>query len=352
MSQNQSSNFPSSKRNQIDVYGFGSALLDVLIDVSDEDLAAFGFDKASYGLLDSAGHRQLLKQLEGKRQSLVCGGSLANSLSALVQLGGSAAFSGTLGDDRYGLYYKEQSSQEGLLIPNPFVVSGSTGICASLVTPDGERTMRVYLGVAPELYPAGVDEALLSKAEWLFIEGYLFLNPGSGQKTIFHVLDLAKKYKRKVALTSSDAFVIENNREVVLQALKGVDLLFANEAEAKALTGESEPQRAFGALCELTPNVVMSSGPGPVRCRYQGETAEVQTYPCDPRDLTGAGDMLAGSFMYGITSGIGLRQTLQASCYLAREVITRVGARLPSGTRQYWDECLAGVASQSSVVNR
>jgi sugar/nucleoside kinase (ribokinase family) len=328
---------------EFQLYGLGNALVDIFLDLSDEEFAALGFERGSMRLVEPAEQKALLERFQGHEPRLVSGGSVANSVIAFAQLGGRAAFLGCVGDDRYGLFYKTEFDELGVDIGNPILVGETTGTCACLLTPDAERTMRTCLAVSSHLAARHVDEARLKDADWLFIEGYVFANPQTGQGAIREALRLARQHGVKVAVTCSEAFIVNVFGAAFREALGRADLLFCNASEACAVTGAGGAAEAFARLKEQVPSAVVTDGPEGAYVRHAGVEAHVPAYPCQPVDLTGAGDMLAGSFLYGITHGVAPDRAARAACYLARKVITQVGARLHHGTRQFWDECLASL---------
>jgi sugar/nucleoside kinase (ribokinase family) len=265
---------------------------------------------------------------------------VANSTIAFSQLGGRAAFLGCVGDDRYGLFYVSEFEQLGVDCGNPVIVGETTGTCACLITPDAERTMRTCLAVSSHLAARHVDESRLAKSEWLFIEGYVFANPRTGQGAIREAIRLAKKHGVKVAITCSEAFVVGVFGEPFFEALAQADLLFCNRSEACAVTGAEGAEEAFARLANKVPSAVVTDGPHGAYVRHGGVTAHVASFPCEPIDLTGAGDMLAGSFLYGVTHGVRADRAARAACFMAMKVITQVGARLHQGARESWDEGL------------
>jgi sugar/nucleoside kinase (ribokinase family) len=283
----------------------------------------------------------LLTRFQSREPRLVSGGSVANSVIAFAQLGGDAAFLGCVGDDRYGLFYQSEFEELGIDFGNPAIVGETTGTCACLITPDAERTMRTCLAVNGRLAARHVDEARLKNADWLFVEGYVFANPDTGQGAIREALRLARQHGVKVALTCSEAFVVQAFGDAFFEALGQADLLFCNASEARAVTGADDAEGAFERLKDKVPSAVVTDGGNGVYVRHGGVEAHVPAFACRPVDLTGAGDMLAGSFLYGLTHGVAPDRAARAACYLAMKVITQVGARLHHGARQFWDECLA-----------
>jgi len=331
--------------------GLGNALVDIFVDLSEEEFAALahqqGFERGTMRLVEAAEQKGLLDRFKDREPRLVSGGSVANSTIAFSQLGGSAAFIGCVGDDRYGLFYKTEFDELDIAIGNPIIVNESTGTCVCLITPDAERTMRVCLAVASHLAARHMDEARVKNADWLFVEGYVFANPQTGQGAVREALRLAKKHGVKVALTCSEAFIVNVFGDGFREALAQTDLLFCNAAEACAVVGAQTAKDAFAKLKGVVPSALVTDGPNGAYVRHAGVEAHVPAFPCEPVDLTGAGDMLAGAFLYGITHGIDPRQAARAACFLAMKVITQVGARLHHGTRAFWDECLrSGTAEQ------
>ena len=325
---------------EFQLYGLGNALVDIFIDLSDEELAPLGFEKGSMRLVGPDEQRALLGRFQSREPRLVSGGSVANSVIAFAQLGGAAAFLGCVGDDRYGLFYQSEFEELGIDFGNPPIVGATTGTCVCLITPDAERTMRTCLAVSSHLAARHVDEARLKDADWLFVEGYVFANPDTGQGAIREALRLARQHGVKVAVTCSEAFVVQAFGTAFFEALKQTDLLFCNASEARAVTGAESAEAAFARLRDEVPSAVVTDGANGVYVRHGGVEAHVPAYLCRPVDLTGAGDMLAGSFLYGLTHGVAPDRAARAACYLAMKVITQVGARLHHGARHFWDECL------------
>ncbi|MCX7699432.1 MAG: adenosine kinase [Gemmataceae bacterium] len=322
------------------VCGLGNAIVDIFVEVSDEEFSGLGFHRGSMRLVDADEQRSLLTRFRDREPRLVSGGSVANSVIAVSQLGGEAAFIGCVGDDRYGLFYENEFEALGIDIGNPVIVGETTGTCVCLITPDAERTMRTCLGVSSHLAARHVDEDRIRKSHWLFIEGYVFANPETGQGAIREALRLAKKHGTRVAMTCSEAFVPQAFADVFLEALDQTSLLFCNASEACAVTNSDDPVTAFERLKAMVPSCVVTDGANGAYVRHAGVEAHVPAYPCEPKDLTGAGDMFAGAFLYGITQGIPAHRAARAGCYLAMKVITQIGARLHHGTRTFWIQSL------------
>ena len=157
--------------------GLGNAIVDIFVEVSNEQFAQLGFERGSMRLVEPDEQRLLLDLFQAGEPRLVSGGSVANSVIAFSQLGGSAAFIGCVGDDRYGLFYKTEFDELNIDIGNPVIVNGQTGTSVVLITPDAERTMRTCLAVSGHTTDRHIDPERIGNSDWLFVEGYLFANP-------------------------------------------------------------------------------------------------------------------------------------------------------------------------------
>jgi sugar/nucleoside kinase (ribokinase family) len=323
------------------VCGLGNALVDIFIEADDTEFARLGFDRGTMRLVEAAEQHTLLSAVHHREPRLVSGGSVANSVIALSQLGGKAAFIGCVGDDRYGLFYQTEFEQLGIDVGNPAIIGETTGTCVSVITPDAERTMRTCLAVSSHLAERHVDEERIRDSEWLFVEGYVLANPDTGQSAVRHAVRLAKKHGVKVALTCSEAFVVEVFHEAFTDALRHADLLFCNASEAKAVAKAGSAEEAFARLKGIVPSAVVTDGAHGAYVRYGGVEQLVPAFACEPKDLTGAGDMFAGAFLYGVTHGVPPAKAARAANHLAMKVITQIGARLHHGTRDFWDGILA-----------
>jgi sugar/nucleoside kinase (ribokinase family) len=321
--------------------GLGNALVDIFLEISEQEFATLGFERGGEQLVDLAEQKQLLERYQKHEPKLASGGSVANSIIAFSQLGGSAAFIGCVGDDRYGLFYSNEFEELGIDIGSPIIVNESTGTCLCLITPDAERTMRTCLAVSNHLSARHVEERRIKNSEWVFIEGYVFGNPNTGQTAIREAIRMAKLHGTKVAITCSDAFVPQVFGDALNEALRQADLFFCNEGEACAVANAKNAEEAFNKLKGEISSLVVTNGPHGAFIRHDGVEAHVPSFPSQPKDLTGAGDMYAGAFLYGITHGVPPQKAALAAGYLAHKVIMQVGARLHHGTRQFWDECLS-----------
>lgn len=326
---------------EFDVIGLGNSLVDILVELTDEEFVPLAFERGTMRLVEPPEQLALLKAFRDHEPRLVSGGSVANSVIGGSQLGGRGAFIGCVGDDKYGLHYTSEFEELDIDFVNPPLVGETTGTCVSIITPDAERTMRTSLAVSSHLAARHVPADRIAASEWLFVEGYLFANPSTGQHAVREAIRAAKAAGVKVALTCSDAFVPQVFGDVFHEALKQSDLVFCNAGESMALTGATTSAEAFAKLKDFVPACVVTDGPNGAFLRFGGEEAHVPAFPCAPKDLTGAGDMFAGAFLYGVTHGVAPAKAARAANFLAMKVITQIGARLHHGAKQFWAEALA-----------
>ena len=325
---------------EFDLIGLGNSLVDILLELTDAEFDPLGFEKGTMRLTERDDQQKLLAAFADHEPRLVSGGSVANSVIACSQLGGRGAFIGCVGDDRYGLHYTEEFTELKIDFVNAPLVGETTGTCVSIITPDAERTMRTCLAVSSHLAARHVPADKIAAAEWLFIEGYVFANPSTGQYAIREALRAAKASGTKVALTCSDAFIPQVFGDVFREALKQSDLVFCNATEATAVAGGSSAAEAFAKLKGIVPSAVVTDGPNGAFIRFGGAEHHVPAFACKPIDVTGAGDMFAGSFLYGVTHGAAAEKAARAGNFLAMKVITQIGARLHRGAKDFWSESL------------
>lgn len=326
-----------ANRRPFRLCGFGNAIVDIFVRAEDEHLGRLAVEKGSMRLVEHPEQMALLQELGGNIETKASGGSVANSVAAFAELGGAAALIAVLGDDEWGNFFVDECSSLGVAFEGARAEKGVTGTCLSMVTPDAERTMRTCLAASALLGPEHIREDVLEKTEWLFVEGYPFSNPDRGQRAALSVIREGKRRGAKVALTCSDAWVIEGNREALEEAIRGVDLLFANEIEAMTLTNASNCQEAFDRLRERVPAMAVTRGPLGAWVRFGEEEVRVESPAVTAVDATGAGDMFAGAFLYGITHGLSLEDATRRACYMASRIITQVGARFLGGAKTHWD---------------
>lgn len=325
-----------------DICGLGNAIVDIFLQVEESEFIQMGYERGTMRLVDLEDQKSLLSRFSktGHELQLVSGGSVANSIIAASELGSQCAFIGCVGDDRYGLHYVEEFKDLRINMGNPVIVGENTGTCVAIITPDAERTMRTCLGVSSHLSDKHLDEERIAQSSWLFIEGYVFANPDTGQHAIRKSIQMAKKHGTKVAVTCSEQFIPQAFGEAFQEALKSTDLLFCNGPESLAVTGKQTTAEAFAALQQVVPHCVLTDGPQGAFVRYDSKEAHVPAFACHPKDLTGAGDMFAGAFLFGITHGYDPAIAARGANYLCSKVISQIGARLQEDAVGLWRDAL------------
>ena len=232
------------------------------MEVSEPEFASLGFERGTMVLVDQAAQKGLLDSYQKHEPKLVSGGSVANSIIAFSQLGGQAAFIGCVGDDRYGLFYANEFEELGIDIGNPIIVNETTGTSVCIVTPDAERTMRTCLAVASHLSARHVDEERIKNSDWLFIEGYVFANPETGQTAIQEAMRLARKHGTKIAITCSDAFIAQVFGDAARAPRCSTPTCSSATRPKRAPSPEpSTAEDAFDKLKTTVPSAVVTNGP-------------------------------------------------------------------------------------------
>lgn len=311
----------------LDVVGVGNALVDVISMESDDFIESRGLVKGSMRLIEPDEAIALYDAMgPGVEMS---GGSAANTMAGLASLGGKGGFVGRVRDDQLGQVFAHDIRSVGIEFPCAPATTGSpTGRSLIVVTRDAERTMNTLLGAASELGPDDVDAAFVSRAQVTYLEGYLFDRELAGQ-AFEKAAAAAHSASRKVALTLSDSFCVER----FLTAFRGlvtdvVDILFGNDDELCLLYETDDPNQAMAAAekaCEL---VVMTRGAEGSMVSAAGTRLHVAAEPV-PRvvDTTGAGDLFAAGFLFGLTHGHDVETCARLGSIAAAEVISHVGAR-------------------------
>jgi len=317
----------------INVYGVGNAIMDLQVQCDDAFLASQGIEKGIMTLTSEEDQQKILHALKDHNIHYCSGGSAANTMVGITDMGGKVAYVGKTGSDHFGLQYASELQDLGI----HFGAKSShetTGTCVVLITPDAQRTMLTNLGVSATLSPADIDEAALKQAEYVYIEGYLFAGD-STKAAALHAIALAKKNKVKVALTISDPFLIDICRDEFVRLMENdVDLLFCNEDEAKALTGEAEPIDAAHAIHKHCTNVALTLGKNGSIIMHDSEAIAIESIEVTAIDTTGAGDMYAAGVLYGITNGLSWKHAGHLGSHAAGKIVAQLGARLPAPLSQ------------------
>ncbi|WP_421936909.1 adenosine kinase [Phenylobacterium sp.] len=310
-----------------DVAAIGNAIVDVIAPCSDAFLSENGLTKGAMMLVDPEASAALYSRMQQAVEA--SGGSAANTIAGLASFGGKGAFMGKVADDQLGRIFAHDMRAMGARFENTPLVGGpATAVSMINVTPDAQRTMCTFLGASVEFTDSDVEKDVVEAAKIVYLEGYLF-DAEAARKAFAKAAALAHGAGRMIALTLSDSFVVERHRKALLGFIEGqVDLLFANEAELKALF---ETERFDDALHQLRPHVkiaaITRSEKGSVILDY-GQRLTVDAEPVEKVvDTTGAGDQYAAGFMFGLSRGRPLHQCGKLASLAAAEVISHYGPR-------------------------
>lgn len=315
------------------IIGIGNALTDMLVNLSSDDvLHKYNIARGSMSLVDSKLQSEVSKAVAGRPYSLSLGGSADNTIRAMAQLGSSVGFIGKVGRDTTGDFFEQALENLGI---KPVIFRGEnrSGKCVSLISPDGERTMLTHLGAALELKAEEISADIFAGYDCLYIEGYLVQD----HTLIESVIRTAKRAGLKVAIDLASFNVVEENLEF-LQRLVGnfVDIVFANEDEARVFSGEEEPINALQYISELCELAVVKIGMKGAIIKQGEQVVHVGIMKAAKRvDTTGAGDFYAAGFLYGLTEGLDLRQCGTIGAVTAGKVIEVVGTTLAD---EAWDD--------------
>jgi sugar/nucleoside kinase (ribokinase family) len=305
--------------------GAGSPLVDILANVDDLFVESVGGEKGGMIMVDNEQLNNIIAKLNEKE--IAPGGSASNTLIGLLNLGETGAFLGKVGKDQRGDYFTEAfQNAGGELIAFKKSCSTPTGTCISLVTPDTQRTLRPYLGAAAELSVDEVSSADFAKITHAHLEGYMLFNYDLAIKT----LKSAKEADCVVSLDLAAFEVVEANSEFLADILSDyVDMVFANEDEAKAWCGSDDPQVALDSLSKYCDVVAVKQGPEGAWVRKGSETVFVDAYRVDALDTTGAGDLWASGFLYGLYNEMSLEKSAKLAAKIGSEVVQIMGAVIP-----------------------
>ncbi len=323
----------------IDVVAVGSAIVDILVHATPADLVRLEVDAGTMTLVDLVASERLRASVAPVAQ--VSGGSVANTVVGVAALGGTAGFIGRTADDELGSLFCSDLARSGVQVGRTTHTPGAggaagagsgsdaaTGRCVVLVTPDGERTMVTHLGVASMLTTHDLDEDMLAAARVVYLEGYLWDVP-SATAALHRAIEVAHAGDGLVAVSVSDRLCVERHRRELLDLLRDdVDVLFANEEEAIALMGVPTVEAAVAAIEETGVLSAVTLGPAGSVVVMPGSSVTVPAAPvATVVDTTGAGDLYAAGFLYGLTNGANPVECARLGGACAAEIISHMGAR-------------------------
>lgn len=312
-----------------DIYGIGNALVDMEFEVEEKFITDHQIDKGHMTLVEEERQDQLLSALGSHPLKRQCGGSAANTVIAVAQLGGKCFYSCKVANDAAGDFYSEDLKESGvdsnLGAKRP---AGTTGKCLVMVTKDAQRTMNTFLGITSTFSESELMESALKDSKYLYIEGYLVASP-TGQKAAVRARQLAEANGVKTAITLSDPAMVKFFNDGMKEMIgSGVDLLFSNEEEAMTFAGTSDLLVAREALKKVAKTFVITRGENGAMI-FDGETyIDIESFPIKAVDTNGAGDMFAGAFLYAISHGHNFASAGRLASAAASKVVGQYGPRL------------------------
>ena len=306
------------------ILGIGNAIVDVLCKVTDEFLIKHSLTKSTMKLVDETEFKNLLTSL--KIEETVSGGSVANSIVGLSQLGNEVGFIGKISDDELGQKYEDGMRKEKVkYLYKKKNEEMPTGSCLILITPDSERTMCTYLGIAGKINDNDIKKEEITNAEIIFLEGYLW-DEGNPKKAF----DKAITHSKKVAMSLSDQFCVERHKPHFLDLVKNkIDIIFANEQEILSLIEAKTFGEAISFSKELKKNIIITRGSKGAVSINGGHVEEVEAKSnLKIKDLTGAGDLFAAGYLHGVINNFRTKECLIKGTELSSKVIQIIGARI------------------------
>ena len=317
--------FSSTKK--IDLVGIGNAIVDIVTNVDDEFLEKNLLKKGSMNLISLEDSSQLLKNCEIIKQT--SGGSAANTVVSLANLGNNVEFIGRIKDDTFGNFFSNDIKESGARF-NSKAVEANTSSAHSLIliTPDAQRTMCTYLGASTQFESNNINYESIKKSKYLYLEGYLW-DSELTKKAFIQASKIAKESKTRIILSLSDSFCVDRHRESFLHLIKDfIDILFCNEEELKSLFKSIDLEQCkikINSLCELTAITLGEKGSIIVN---KNKTEFIKPFLFGKAvDTTGAGDIFAGGFIHGLINKLSLNNCGQIGSICAGHIVTQIGSR-------------------------
>ena len=312
------------------VYGLGNAIVDIITEVPDSFLVQNEVDKGIMTLVDEEKQDQLIKGIDLQNCSQQCGGSAANTIIAISQLGGKSYYACKVADDDFGNFYLKDIISNGVetILKEGELPKGITGKCLVMTTPDAARTMNTFLGITSGFSTEQLEREVIKESEYIYIEGYL-VSSESGFEALLEAQKIAKEENVKIALTFSDPSMVKFFKENVKKAVSnGIDLLFCNEEEALLYAGTEDLEVAITALKEVAKELVITKGPEGAVIFHGGDKIDIKPHKVEAVDTNGAGDLFAGAYMYAVTNGLSRQEAGDLASLLSSKVVTQFGPRL------------------------
>lgn len=314
-------------KKNLQLTAIGNALIDLEYQIDYEVLDDLKLPKGEMRHTTHSHQKEIINKLNYKTFNQSSGGSAANTIISFRKFGGKSAYMTSLGNDDYGKIFKNEFLEHDIHLEAKIINSMPTGVCLVLITPDAERTMLTALGASSQFSIENLNEEIIKNSEWIYIEGYQLSTPQSAIACL-EAAKFAKKASTKTAITFSDVFIIENYRETLEQLVSFSDLIFCNEAEALSFTRTNDIESAIKILSNQVPKFVITLGEKGSIIKWNKKLIDIPAYKVKPIDTTGAGDIYAGAFLYGIIHSGNPEKAGYMASYSSSRVITQMGAKL------------------------
>ena len=322
----------------IDIFGIGNPLIDIITQISDDDISMLGLDKGIMRLVDLEERAKILAHIEGRDIVYRSGGSCPNTLIFLSALGINCALAGKIGEDNEGKMYAGHLPSSHLTSELIVELKGATGTSIILVTPDTERTMNTYLGANRQFSRADLNDKTVAKAKYLYFTGYMW-DTDEQKDAVLHAASIVRGHGGTIILDLADPFAVNRNREEFRNLVEEqADIVFANAEEAGLLYGTEDGKidadsaaREIASRCTIA--VVKDGAAGSIVMRDGAVPERIPVRRIEAVDTTGAGDMYAAGFMYGLLSGFSDRDSGICASYLASRIVETFGAQFTPEVR-------------------
>jgi sugar/nucleoside kinase (ribokinase family) len=307
------------------ILGIGNALVDILVHIdNDEILDRLHLSKGGMEMIDAERKREILEVIAEMPQTMATGGSTSNTIHGIARLGTTAGYIGKVGNDELGRLFRQECERFGV-IPHLIESDEDTGVAITFISPNAERTFATYLGAAATMQPSEVDAKIFDSYDLIHIEGYLIFN----HDLILDVCQKAKAHGLQISMDMASYNLIESNLDFVKMLLRDyVDIIFANEEEAKAYTGVEQVE-ALHKLSEECSIAIVKVGKDGSYIKMNGEVTAIAPVDAKRIDTTGAGDIYASGFLHGYVNGYSALEAGNLASYLSSRMIEYVGAKLP-----------------------
>jgi sugar/nucleoside kinase (ribokinase family) len=312
---------------RIKVYGIGNPLIDIIADVNDNDLDTLGLNKGTMHLIDVEERTKILQYIDQLEKSYSCGGSCPNTIIALAGLGIKSALGGKIGNKEHSKIYEEQLIKNNV-ISELKSAEGATGSSIILVTPDSERTMNTYLGNCQHYSPIDVNTSLIEEADYLYFTGYMW-DTELQKNAILKAISFAEQHNTHIIFDVADPFAVNRYRDDFLELIKTHgEIVFANQEEAKIFFNEEDPHICVEKLSEICNIAVVKIGSKGSLIKEKGQPIiHIPANKVISKDTTGAGDMFAAGFIFGLAKDYSIEEAGICASYLASQIILQHGAQ-------------------------